>query len=85
MYLLVLEEDSLDLEVLPFEDCFLASDLGVGLEELLLHTNSILGFNFFFYFPIDVWASNAQVFEVVIISNCVSLDCSLVNQPQKTL
>ena len=54
MYFLVLEEDSLDLEVLPFRDCFLASDLGVGLEELSLPDESMLGFGFFFSFIVDV-------------------------------
>ena len=54
MYFLVLEEDSLHLEVLPFGDCFLASNLGVGLEELSLPAESILCFGFFFNFSVDV-------------------------------
>ena len=54
MYLLVLVEDSLDLEDLPFGDGFLASNLGEGLEELSLPIESILGFNFCFGFPVDV-------------------------------
>ena len=54
MYFLVLEEDSLDLEDLPFRDCILAFDLGVGLEELSLPLESILCFGFFFNFSIDV-------------------------------
>ena len=41
---LVLEEDSLDIEDIPFGDCFLASDLGIGLARLSLLAESVLCF-----------------------------------------
>ena len=85
VYFLVLEEDSLDLEVLPFRDYFLASNLGVSLEEHSLATEFVLCFGFFFDFSIDVWATNAWVFDPIRESNYVSLDCSLVKRWQKIL
>ena len=84
MYFLVLEEDSPDLEDLPFWDYFLAFDLGVGLEELSLPTKSVLCFDFFFNFSVDIWATNAWIFDPIRESNYLSLAYSLVKWSQKT-
>ena len=54
------------------------------MEELSLPVESILCFGFFFDFFLDVWATNAYVFDPVKESNCVSLACSLVKWSQKT-
>ena len=80
MYFLVLEEDSPDLEVLLFRDYFLASDLGVGLEELSLPAEFVLCFGFFFDFSVDVWETNAWVFDPIRDSSCVNLAYSLVKR-----
>ena len=84
MYFLALEEDSLDLEDLPFRVGFWGFDLGVGLEELSLPTESVLCFSFFFYSFVGVWATNACVFDLVRESNYLSLAYSLVKWSQKT-
>jgi hypothetical protein len=54
-FFFVLEEDSPDLEDFPYLelDYGFESDLGGGLEELSLPIESILGFDFYFFFPLD--------------------------------
>ena len=57
---------------------FCVANLGDGLEELSLLVESILGFGFYLGFPINVCTTNAWFFDPVRVSNCVSLDFSLV-------
>ena len=51
---LVLEEDSSNIEGLPFGVDFYISNLRGDLEELSMLAESFLGFDFYFSFPMDV-------------------------------
>ena len=64
MYFLVLEEDSPNLEDLPFRVDFCVSDLGDDLEELSRPAKSISSFNFSFGFPVNVQTTNAYFFDL---------------------
>lgn len=81
MDFLVLEEESLDLEGLPFLglDCDLEGDYVDVLEGSSWPTKSLMGFSVYFFFTVDDCATNAMFFDPDRESSWESLACSLVN------